>query len=95
MNGQTNAFALLGRSSAEASGGSPAASAPAWVRALLLLYRGGIRPILGSGCRYEPSCSCFAEQSIARHGVLRGSLLGLQRLLRCHPFHAGGYDPVP
>jgi putative membrane protein insertion efficiency factor len=69
--------------------------APLAVRLLFLGYRGCIRPILGSGCRFEPSCSTFTEQAIARHGVLRGSALGLTRLLRCHPFHAGGFDPVP
>ena len=69
--------------------------APWPVRVLFLLYRGGFRPILGPGCRFEPSCSRFTEESIARYGVLRGAWLGARRLLRCHPFHPGGYDPVP
>jgi len=68
---------------------------PVWIRMLFLIYRGALRPLLGSGCRFEPSCSHFTEQAIACHGVARGVLLGLRRLLRCHPFHAGGFDPVP
>ena len=70
-------------------------TSPSWVSAAFLLYRGLIRPILGPGCRFEPSCSQFAEAAIARHGLLHGSVLGVRRLLRCHPFHAGGFDPVP
>lgn len=70
-------------------------NAPWPIRFLFLLYRGGLRPILGSGCRFEPSCSVFTEQAIAQHGIFRGASLGVRRLLRCHPFHPGGFDPVP
>ena len=58
-------------------------------------YRLLISPLLGRRCRFEPTCSAFAEQALVEHGVLRGIFLSLKRLGRCHPWHPGGYDPVP
>jgi hypothetical protein len=58
-------------------------------------YQLAISPMIGPRCRFYPSCSCYAHTAIERYGVLRGLWLGLRRLLRCHPFTAGGYDPVP
>jgi putative membrane protein insertion efficiency factor len=63
--------------------------------ALIRLYRLAVSPFLGQCCRFHPSCSAYAEEAICRHGVLAGLGLGIRRLLRCHPFHRGGYDPVP
>ena len=65
---------------------------------LLLLLRGYKRfvsPMLGQRCRFHPSCSTYTMEAIERFGVMRGGWLGVRRIGRCHPFHPGGYDPVP
>ncbi len=67
-------------------------------RALLLLieaYRVTLSPLIGGYCRFLPSCSRYAEEALLKHGARKGSQLALRRLLRCHPFHPGGPDPVP
>lgn len=63
--------------------------------ALLKGYRLLISPLYGQVCRYHPSCSAYTLEAVQVHGSLRGTLLGVRRLLRCHPWAAGGYDPVP
>ncbi|MBD3236138.1 MAG: membrane protein insertion efficiency factor YidD [Candidatus Eisenbacteria bacterium] len=67
-------------------------------RALMLLidlYRSLASPWIGPSCRFAPSCSQYARTALQRHGLLRGGRLALGRLLRCHPWRPGGYDPVP
>ncbi|HMA54524.1 MAG TPA: membrane protein insertion efficiency factor YidD [Acidobacteriota bacterium] len=63
--------------------------------ALIRLYQLTLSPLLGKHCRYEPTCSVYTQEAITKYGFLRGVYLGGRRLLRCHPFHAGGIDPVP
>ena len=62
---------------------------------LLTGYRRFVSPLLGPRCRFYPSCSAYALEAVQLHGALRGSWLAVRRLSRCHPFHAGGLDPVP
>lgn len=59
------------------------------------LYRAALSPFLPKACRFYPSCSVYTEEALMRHGAFRGGFLGLKRLMRCHPFHPGGVDPVP
>ena len=65
------------------------------IRLLIRAYQLWVSPWLGAHCRFYPSCSHYALQAIGEHGSWRGGWLSLRRLLRCHPFHPGGYDPVP
>ncbi|HOX43701.1 MAG TPA: membrane protein insertion efficiency factor YidD [Myxococcota bacterium] len=62
---------------------------------LVRLYQLCLSPLLGARCRFQPSCSCYALESLERHGAWKGLGLTLRRLGRCHPFHPGGVDPVP
>jgi len=63
--------------------------------AAIRVYQIVLSPVLGPACRYQPSCSAFAIEALARHGLWRGSWLALRRLCRCHPLGGHGYDPVP
>ncbi len=62
---------------------------------LIKTYKILISPHLPPACRFQPTCSEYAMQAIERFGVLRGGKMAIARILRCHPFHPGGYDPVP
>jgi hypothetical protein len=65
------------------------------LQVLVYVYRVTLSPLLGSCCRFEPSCSAYALEALERHGARRGAWLSLRRVLRCHPFHPAGFDPVP
>ena len=71
---------------------SPLAAA---ARALILVYRCTLSPLLGPRCRFYPSCSAYALDALDEYGAVRGLWLALRRIGRCHPWHPGGYDPVP
>lgn len=65
------------------------------LRRAVVAYRRWVSPALPARCRFYPSCSAYALEALTRYGALRGTVLTLWRLLRCHPFHPGGFDPVP
>jgi putative membrane protein insertion efficiency factor len=65
------------------------------LRLLIRAYRYAVSPMLGRNCRFYPSCSEYAEEAIGLHGSLRGGWLAARRIVCCHPWHPGGYDPVP
>jgi hypothetical protein len=62
---------------------------------LITGYQYLISPLFPSSCRYVPSCSQYTKEAIMKYGLFKGSYMGARRILRCHPFHPGGYDPVP
>ncbi|MFU8849066.1 MAG: membrane protein insertion efficiency factor YidD [Opitutales bacterium] len=70
-------------------------------RLLLRMYQLTFSPVMhalfgpGCGCRFEPTCSCYGREALLKHGFFAGGWLTLRRILRCHPWHPGGYDPVP
>ncbi len=63
--------------------------------ALIRLYQLGISPYIGPHCRFTPTCSQYAYLAIMKYGAIKGGFLAVKRILKCHPFHKGGYDPVP
>ncbi len=63
--------------------------------AAIWVYRFTLSPLIGGQCRFEPTCSRYALEAYRRHGACRGTKLTIRRVLRCHPLHPGGYDPVP
>lgn len=77
---------------------SPTPAAPSFaaraVLAVIRLYQATLSPWIGRQCRFEPTCSRYTAEAVARHGALRGGWMGVRRLCRCHPWGGSGYDPV-
>jgi len=63
--------------------------------AIVRVYRKAVSPILPPSCIYTPTCSAYAEEALRKHGAVKGFVFAVKRILRCHPWHSGGYDPVP
>jgi putative membrane protein insertion efficiency factor len=91
MRQQPQSFTGLSASARSDTRGSAARIVLAFIRA----YQVVLRPVLPPVCRFAPSCSEYAHQAIGTHGVWRGGVMAVRRIGRCHPWHAGGYDPVP
>jgi hypothetical protein len=62
---------------------------------LVRVYQWTVRPLIGANCRFLPTCSDYAIEAFHKHGTWRGGVLAIRRILRCNPWHEGGYDPVP
>lgn len=62
---------------------------------MIKLYKKGLSPLLPSSCRFYPTCSQYAYEAVSIHGSVKGSWLAFKRILKCQPFHPGGFDPVP
>jgi uncharacterized protein len=82
-------------SAARREPGPTGAPARALLIGMIRIYRATLSGLLGGRCRFEPSCSAYAEEAIRRHGAIRGSALAVWRVLRCNPFGRPGLDPVP
>ncbi len=62
---------------------------------IITFYRKYISPAFPPTCRFTPTCSAYALEAVSKHGAMKGVFLSIKRILKCHPFHPGGYDPVP
>lgn len=94
-SGASAAFARADRHSSFGAAQSGRNAMQTVLIALLRFYKLAVSPLLGSRCRFYPSCSDYAREAIQYHGAARGTYLAARRLCRCHPFSAGGFDPVP